>query len=106
MKSIIETGGDHSSEEETSVALALFPERVRMDKAVKAHDAELKLDSMKVPYIAFMRPWDKVSDNTGLGDPTKATAEKGQKLVNIFMDRISRFLKELSDAELTADFPY
>ena len=106
LKSIIETGGDHSSEEETSVALALFPQKVRMDLAVKAKDSVLALDSMKVPYIAFMRPWNLVSDNTGLGDPTKATAAKGQKLVDIFMDRISRFLKELSDAPLTERFPY
>lgn len=106
LHNIIQTGGDHSSEEETSVALALFPDRVRMDKAVKARDSELKLNSMKAPYIAFMRPWNYVSDNTGLGDPAKATAEKGRKLVNIFMDRISTFLKELSDAELTERFPY
>jgi creatinine amidohydrolase len=106
LKSIIETGGDHSSEEETSVALALFPEKIRMDKAVKAKDSELKLETLKAPYIAFMRPWNYVSDNTGLGDPTKATAEKGRKLVDIFMDRVSRFLKELSDAELTPRFPY
>jgi creatinine amidohydrolase len=106
VKSIIETAGDHSSEEETSVALALFPQKVRMDLAVKAKDSVLALDSMKVPYIAFMRPWNLVSDNTGVGDPTKATAAKGQKLVDIFLERISRFLKELSDAPLTERFPY
>ena len=106
LNSIIETPGDHSSEEETSVSLALFPNQVQMDKAVKAKDSVLALDSMKVPYIAFMRPWNLVSDNTGVGDPTKASAAKGQKLVDIFMDRISRFLKELSDAPITERFPY
>lgn len=104
--SIIETPGDHASEEETSIALALFPEKIRMDLAVKAKDSVLKLDSMKVPYIAFMRPWNYVSDNTGVGDPTKATPEKGAKLVNLFMERIARFLKELSDTELNERFPY
>ena len=103
---IIETGGDHASEEETSIALALYPARVQMGKAVKAREAELKLNSLKAPYINFIRPWKYVSDNTGLGDPTKATAAKGQKLIDLFMDRISTFLKELSDAELTATFPY
>ena len=106
LHNIIQTSGDHSSEEETSVALALFPEKVRMDRAAKARDSELKLNSLKAPYIAFMRPWNYVSDNTGLGDPTKATAEKGRKLVEIFLDRISTFLKELSDAELTERFPF
>lgn len=105
-KKIIETAGDHASEEETSIALALFPERVRMDAAVKAKDGELKLESMKVPYIAFMRPWNYVSDTTGVGDPTKATAQKGAKLVDIFMDRISRFLAEVSKTDLNPRFPY
>jgi creatinine amidohydrolase len=103
---IIETGGDHAAEEETSIALALFPEKVRMDTAAQAKDSVLKLESMKVPYIAFMRPWNHVSDNTGTGDPTRATPGKGAKLVDLFLERISRFLKELSDAELTEKFPY
>ena len=83
---IIETGGDHASEEETSVGLALFPEKIRMDAAVKAKDSVLQLESMRVPYIQFMRPWNYVSDNTGLGDPTRASAAKGNKLIDIFME--------------------
>jgi len=106
LEQVIETGGDHASEEETSIALALFPERVRMGKAVKARESELKLPSLKAPYINFIRPWKYVSDSTGLGDPTKGTAAKGQKLIDLFMDRISTFLKELSDAELTETFPF
>lgn len=37
---VIETKGDHASEEETAVALALFPDLVHMDRAVKAADAQ------------------------------------------------------------------
>ena len=103
---IIQTGGDHASEEETSVSLALFPERVKMDRAVKAQEWRLAMESLKAPYITFIRPWNYVSDNTGLGDPTKGTATKGQTLINVFMDRIATFLKELSDAKLTETFPY
>ncbi|MBI4874881.1 MAG: creatininase family protein [Acidobacteria bacterium] len=106
LEKVIETGGDHASEEETSIALALFPERIRMEKAVKAREAELKLPSLKTPYINFIRPWKYVSDTTGLGDPTKGTAEKGKRLIEIFLERISTFLKELSDAQLTETFPY
>jgi creatinine amidohydrolase len=105
-KQIIKTGGDHASEEETSIALALFPGKVHMDRAVKAKDTPLALPSLRVPYIHFMRPWMYVSDNTGTGDPTQASAEKGRVLVDVFLDRISNFLKELSDAKLTETFPF
>lgn len=106
LKEIIETGGDHSSEEETSVALSLFPARVHMDRAVKAREAPLKMSTLDASYINFMRPWKYISDNTGLGDPTKATAAKGQRLVDIVVTRLSLFLKELSDAQITDRFPY
>jgi len=98
--------GEHASEAETSVALALFPEKVRMEKAVAPREAPLKLKSLRADYITIVRPWDRVSDNTGLGDPTRATPEKGRKLVEVFVDRIAALLKELSDAEITDAFPY
>jgi len=103
---IVEKSGDHASEAETSIALALFPDKVRMEKAASPRERELKLKSLRAGYITFVRPWNYVSDTTGVGDPTRATAEKGQKLAGIFVDRISAFLKELSNAELTETFPY
>jgi creatinine amidohydrolase len=77
-----------------------------MERATRPSERELKLRSVKPANITFVRPWQYVSDTTGVGDPTRATAQKGQKLVSIFVDRISAFLKELSDAELTETFPY
>jgi creatinine amidohydrolase len=98
--------GAHASEAETSLALALFPEKVRMERVAKPKEAELKLKSLQAGFITFVRPWNYVSDTTGSGDPTRATAEKGRKLVDLFVERMAAFLKELSDAELTEAFPY
>jgi creatinine amidohydrolase len=106
MPGIIENPGEHASEAETSVALALFPNTVRMDKAAAPRNPDFRLKSLQASYITFVRPWKYVSDTTGHGDPTKATAEKGRKLVEVFVDRISALLKELSDAEITEKFPY
>jgi creatinine amidohydrolase len=103
---IIEKTGEHASEAETSVALALFPEKVRMERATRPTEPALKLRTAKAASVTFVRPWQYVSDTTGVGDPTRASAQKGQKLVDVFVDRISAFLKELSDAELTETFPY
>jgi len=103
---IVEHPGEHASEAETSVSLVLFPDKVYMERAAAPRAAEFRLESLKARYISFVRPWKYVSDNTGLGDPTRATAAKGQKLVAAFVERIAAFLKELSDAELTSTFPY
>lgn len=103
---IIEHSGEHASEAETAVGLALFPEKIQMERAVAPREAEFKVKSLNAGYITFVRPWRHVSDTTGLGDPTKATLAKGQKLVEVFVNRVSEFLKELSDAELTETFPY
>jgi creatinine amidohydrolase len=73
---------------------------------VAPRNPEFKLQSLKAPYVALARPWKYISDTTGHGDPTRATAEKGRKLVEVFVERISTLLKELSDAELTETFPY
>jgi len=98
--------GEHACESETSLGLALFPDKIHMDKAVAPREAPLKLKSLRAGYVSFVRPWDRVSDNTGMGDPTRATPEKGRKLVEVFVDRIAALLKELSDAEMTDAFPY
>lgn len=102
---IVEATGQHATEAETSLALALFPDKVRMDRAARPREATLTLKSLNAGYITFVRPWKYVSDNTGSGDPTRATAEKGHKLAELFVERLAAFLKELSDAELTGSFP-
>jgi creatinine amidohydrolase len=47
-----------------------------------------------------------VTTNTGLGDPSKATADKGKRLMEIIVERLSSFLVELAAAPLDETFPY
>ena len=44
------------------------------------------------------RQWTKVTSDTGVGDPSKATAEKGRKYLEAVTGEIAGFLKELSAA--------
>jgi len=96
--------GGHSGEAETSVSLALFPEKVHMERAVAPRETRPKL--AQAGYATFVKRWRHLSDTTGQGDPTGATVEKGRQLVDVFVERISRFLVELSSAEVTESFPY
>ena len=65
----------HADELETSIMLALEPERVRMDRAVAEYPAYPEHFD-----VAAIR-WDEVSRTGVFGDPTVATAEKGEQLV-------------------------
>ena len=97
--------GGHSGESETSLALALHPETVQMKRAVAPRAGISKLGASG-SVATFVKPWKYLSDTTGQGDPTQATPAKGQALVDAFVERTSKFLVELSKAEVTETFPY
>ena len=77
--------GGHADELETSIHLALQPELVRMDKAVSDLGPGGGGQSPGYQPGLFSRdPRDPAYSTTGQsGDPTKATAEKGRKLLAI-----------------------
>ena len=76
--------GFHAAEIETSIMLAICPEKVDMTKAV--------IDYPDVPKGYQIKPvhWIKFAKTGIFGDATKATAEKGRKYLD-------RWLKELVD---------
>jgi creatinine amidohydrolase len=70
----------HADEFETSLYLYLAPERVQMDKAVADGDVVGKYMSSDStsPYVRFNDYWGRWTRVGVHGDPTKATAEKGE----------------------------
>jgi len=103
---IFDTVGDHADELETSVMLALFDELVHLEHADDGAVKETKLEGINRGWVSITRPWHLLTQNAGVGDPRKATKEKGQAYVSVVVDRISKYLKDLSDAPLTETFPY
>ena len=45
-------------------------------------------------------------EGSRLGDPSAATAEKGRKLMDIVVERLSTFLVQLAAAPMDEAFPY
>jgi len=43
---------------------------------------------------------DKLSKTSAVGDPTKASKEKGEKIVSVIVDRLAEFLRELKTLEI------
>jgi len=97
---------DHADEMETSVSLELCPDLVRMDAAVKAPGKLSRLSAHHKYKGEFLRRWDGFTTTGGVGDPTKATREKGKKIVEVAVQRISDMLVELARTEHDETFPY
>ena len=97
------TEGGHACEIETSVMLDLAPEHVKMSEA---KPTRIRKSLFSEGGIFFVNPWHNYTVNTGIGDPTKATADKGRRMIEASVDRFAQALKELSDAPIDDLFPY
>ncbi len=103
---IFDEPGEHADEVESSLGLAFFPGLMKMAKADEGALMPTRLEGINKGYISITRPWHLVSKNTGGGNPAKATAEKGEKLMQELVQRLSSFLVELAKAEMDEKFPY
>ncbi|WP_243414624.1 creatininase family protein [Sporosalibacterium faouarense] len=72
----------HACEFETSLMLAVKPDLVDMDKAVKEYPTKDNL------YGKSSMSLGNISKSGVFGNSTKATKEKGQKLLKIFVDKM------------------
>src|SRR5271166_1203978 len=105
-KEIFDRPGEHADEVETSLGLAFFPELVQPELADNGAARPTRFEAIERGWVSITRPWHLVSKNTGLGDPSAASAEKGRRLLDVLVERLAGFLVELSAAEMDAIFPY
>jgi creatinine amidohydrolase len=97
---------DHAGEMETSVALALYPELVELERASDGSKNEPKFEAIRRGWAAITRPWHLLTESTGVGDPRAATREKGERYLELVTDRLARFLVELSATPMDDSFPF
>jgi creatinine amidohydrolase len=97
----IEAPGDHAGEAETSAMLHLSPELVRpLETAGPGHARPWRLRGIREGWAWAPRQWTRVTSDTGIGDPSRSTAEKGAAYVGAAVERIADFLVELALADL------
>ena len=92
--------GIHAGDAETSLMLAVLPDQVRMDKAVAEYPPEVDgLLSME-GKLPFAWTTQDLSCSGVLGDPTGATQEKGQRILNSIVAGWIKVIKEIYQFQL------
>ena len=95
-----EFGGiSHACELETSIYLALAPDLVQMDKAVKEipeWNENVFNDWPGGGPLSYMPHWSGFSRSGVMGDPTVATAEKGRLFLERAREETAGFIAEVA----------
>ncbi len=103
VEELAETPNDvHAGEIETSTSLFVRPGLVQLEKARR------EVPRFSIPYLNFSSKrsvgWygrtDKISRSGVLGDPKKASAEKGEKMWGLMVDNLVRLVEDLKGMTL------
>jgi len=94
----------HACELETSVVMYLRGDLVQAEKAVKdinfAPSQFIYYDLQTPSPVLFQEFFSRYSKTGAVGDPTKATPEKGRVLVEASVTRLAAFLREFRTREI------
>jgi len=103
VQAYIETSNDvHGGEFETSTSLATRPHLVRTDRLRRSvpRFSSKYLDFTERNSVEWYARTARFSDSGVLGDPTRASREKGEKLWAIMIDHLVAFLEDLKGLRL------
>ena len=93
--------GDHGGELETSVMLHVAPSLVRpLSEAGPGRERKAKIAGLREGWAWAPRRWTAITDDTGVGDPSTATAAKGEAFFRAVTERIGGFLVDLGRVDL------
>ncbi len=102
---IFDFADDHAGELETSVAMELYPELVEMESAGDGASAEFAFEALRKGWVKTSRQFSKLNDHCAVGNPHRASAEKGREYLELVIGRLSDFLAELCLAPIDDRFP-
>lgn len=93
--------GDHADEMETSLLLHLAPNLVLpLNEAGNGHAKKINIKGIQEGWAWTERKWSKVTEDTGIGNPTKATKEKGEKYFIDVVTKVAQLIIEISNADI------
>ena len=93
--------GDHADEMETSLMLHMRPDLVLpLSEAGPGTEKKISIDSIRKGWAWTERKWADVTEDTGIGDPRLATAEKGALFFRDITRRMADLFQEIAQADL------
>jgi creatinine amidohydrolase len=96
-----EDGGGHADEMETSIMQYLVPELVLpLSEAGRGVGKRFRIKALNENWAWAERRWSKVTVDTGIGNPYKATQEKGERCIKEVIKKIGNLMIELAGADL------
>jgi creatinine amidohydrolase len=96
-----ENFGDHANEMETSIMMKIAPQFVLpLSEAGSGKSRAFRLSALREGWAWSQRQWSKTSDDTGIGDPRKASTEKGERFLKDLTVKIADFFYELAMLDL------
>jgi creatinine amidohydrolase len=96
-----DTPGDHAGELETSVIMHVAPHlALPLDQAGSGAERKSRIAGLREGWAWAPRQWTRISADTGVGDPSASTPEKGEAFFRAVTERIGGFLVELAAADL------
>lgn len=99
-KSFFENKDDHAGEMETSVILHLTPHLVKpLSEAGDGAAKKFRIAGIGEGWAWAERKWLQVTKDTGVGDPRKATPEKGARFFKAVTEKVARFFQDVAEAD-------
>jgi Uncharacterized protein, putative amidase len=87
---------DHAGELETSVMLHYYPDAVDISLAGDGKFNKFAIEGFNTKVAWIPRDWAKVTKDTGVGNPKKATAEKGKRYIEAVIPKITDFIVDFA----------
>lgn len=92
--------GDHADEMETSLILHLKPELVLPREEWGSGTAKKhRIKAFREGWAWTERKWSAVSEDTGIGDPRQASAEKGRRFLEDVTQKMGELMYEIAITE-------
>lgn len=91
---------DHAGEMETSVMLHYYPDVVDMSLAGDGKGKDFAIEGLNKKVAWCPRDWSKSTEDTGVGNPKKATAEKGRRYIEALMPELVKFIADFATKDL------
>ncbi len=98
---LFDHSGDHADEMETSLMMYTWPGFVLpLDQAGSGEAKKFAVEELNESWAWTERKWTETTSDTGIGDPRKATAEKGEKYFKAVTENMARLMIGLAKTNI------